>query len=140
MRKLMVMVLAMVIAIGLTGCATGPETALRPKSLKGDHVVYFEQSDRIPKDVLLEINKQPEVAGVNAAAGVPVEDIVEKVIEEIFKVAPEMAESYSKERMNNALIGRRMLFRGYESPEQLKEINEIIKSMGIAIEKITPEK
>lgn len=142
MRKLVMLVLALVIFVCVSGCATGPKTALRPRSLKGDHMIYFEQSDRIPKDVLLESYKAQNDASkavvANAAVMSP-EDIA-KLIEEAIKIAPEMVESYGNERMNNALLGRRMLFRGYETPEQLKEIDSIIKSMGDAIENMTPEK
>ena len=131
-------VLGILVVMVLTGCATGPNTALRPRSLKGDYVVYFEQSDRIPKDVLLESYKIVQPVGVNVAA-VGADDIA-KIIEEVVKIAPDIVKSYGNERMNNALLGRRMLFRGYESPEQLKEIDSIIKSMGGAIENVTPEK
>lgn len=134
--------ITVVMALLMTGCATGPKTALRPKSLDSQYVVYFEQSDRIPKAVLLEAHKsaQPNAAAAAAITDDMVSKIVEKVIEEIVGVVPKVAETYSTERMNNALIGRRMLFKGYESPEQLKELNEIIKSMDNAIENMTPEK
>jgi len=134
----MIMVLA-VIAVVSSGCATGTGTvtAVKPKSLDGTHVIYFEQSDRIPKDVLVEANKQPQ-ANATVVGDDMMSDIVEKVIEELIGVAPKMVEIYANERMNNALMGRRILFRGYDSPEQLKEINEIIKSMDKAIEKVTP--
>jgi hypothetical protein len=125
------------VALTFAGCATGPETALSPRGLKGDHMIYFEQSDRVPKDVLLAAHGKKD--GVLDAMGAIPPEIIEKVIEEAFKIIPDLAKSYSKERMYNALIGRRMLFRGYESPEQLKEINEIIKSMGNSIEYLTPQ-
>jgi hypothetical protein len=35
----------------LVGCATGPKTALDSRVLRAGKVIYFEQSDRIPKDV-----------------------------------------------------------------------------------------
>ena len=45
---------------------------------------------------------------------------------------------YQKERMNEALLSRRMLFRGYKDSE-LTAINDIIKSMGYSIEYMTPQ-
>jgi len=139
MRRIgMVLVLVLVVVM-MAGCATGPYTALKPRSLKGDHMVYFEQSDRIPKDVLLESFKVEDEAEVKAGAAVMSAEDIQKIIEEALKIAPEIVESYSNERMNNALLGRRMLFRGYKTPEQLKQINEIIKSLDGAIENVTPE-
>ena len=127
-----------ILCVGLlTGCATGPKTALRSSNLKAGHVVYFEQSDRVPKDVLLAaFNDKGPV--VNALAGIP-PDVAAKAIAEILKVIPDLSKNYSKERMHNALIGRRMLFLGYESPEQLEKVNAIVKSMGGAIEYVTPQ-
>ena len=141
MRRVSSVLMVLAVMSLMAGCATGPYTAVRPRSLKGDHMVYFEQSDRIPKDVLLESFKSQNEAEAEVKAGAAVmsaEDI-QKIIEEALKIAPEIVESYGNERMNNALLGRRMIFRGYESPEQLQQINEIIKSMDGAIENITPE-
>ena len=126
-----------VMGVLLTGCATGPKTALTSGSLKADYVVYFEQSDRVPKDVLLAAYGKEEGV-LNAMEGIPAE-IIEKVIEKFLEIVPELAENYTKERMWNALLGRRMLFKGYDSPEQLEKINEIIKSMGNSIEYLTPD-
>lgn len=118
------------------GCATGPKTALNSHVLRANRVVYFEQSDRIPKDVLLaSFDKKP----TNAVLGAIPPEVIAKIIEELTKMIPEMAKNYSQERMFNALIGRRMLFVGYDSPEQLKEINAIVESMGKAIEYVTPQ-
>ena len=100
-------------------------------------MVYFEQSDRVPKDVLLAAYGKEEGV-LNAMEGIPAE-IIEKVIEKFLEIVPELSENYTKERMWNALLGRRMLFKGYDSPEQLEKINEIIKSMGNSIEYLTPE-
>jgi len=131
------LVLVAVGALLLTGCATGPKTAVDSGSLKGDHMVYWEQSDRVPKDVLLAPygGKDPVA---NAMGAIPPE-VIEKIIEKAFDTIPELAKNYSKERMYNALLGRRMLFRGYETPEQLEKINEIIQSMGDSIEYLTPD-
>lgn len=121
----------------LAGCATGPKTALNSHVLRANRVVYFEQSDRIPKDVLLASfgKKEP----TNAVLGAIPPEVIAKIIEELAKMIPAMAKNYSQERMFNALIGRRMLFIGYESPEQLEKINDIVKSMGKAIEYVTPQ-
>ena len=125
------------IMVLMAGCATSPKTALTSKALKSGHVIYFEQSDRIPKDVLLAAHKgqDPMVASLS---NIP-EELVGKFLEEILKVVPELAKSYSQERMYNALIGRRMLFVGYDSPEQLKEIEKIVDRMGASIEYVTPQ-
>jgi len=138
--RMMVVMSVLAVVVMTSGClAIDAKTATRPRSLKGDHMVYFEQSDRIPKDVLLAAHGKDDDPVVNALGAFPPEAIA-KVIEEIVKIMPELAEVHAEERMWNALIGRRMLFRGYESPEQLKEINEIIKSMSGAIENVTPQK
>jgi len=129
------MVVAAVALIG-AGCATGPKTALRPRILKADHVVYFEQSDRVPKDVLLAAHGKQD-AVVAAMSSIPQESI-EKVIEKLIEVIPALSKNYTEERMYNALLGRRMLFIGYETPEQLEKVKEIVDSMGGSIEYLTP--
>jgi len=51
---------------------------------------------------------------------------------------PVVTGGYQNERMNEALLSRRMLFRGYQDAE-LKDINEIVKSLGWSIEYMTPQ-
>ena len=127
-----------VLTLVLCGCATGPsKTAVNSGTLDADRVIYFEQSDRVPKDVLLAPHQQKgAVAG--AMATIPAE-LIGEAIEEALKILPELADKYSKERMYNALLGRRMLFIGYETPEQLDKIQEIIETMNGSIEFLTPE-
>jgi hypothetical protein len=136
-RMLMRAALALFLMVVLAGCATGPKTAVRSKSLKGDYVVYFEQSDRVPKDVLMAGTDKATGPLAGVMAGVPTE-LIEKVIEKIAEVLPEMAKTYSQERMTNALIGRRMLFIGYETPEQLEKVRDIVEAMGGSIEPVVP--
>lgn len=122
----------------LVGCATGPQTALDSRALRAGKVVYFEQSDRIPKDVLLAPYDKKEPTA--AALSVIPPEILAKVIEKVLDVIPEMSKGYGQERMFNALLGRRMLFIGYETPEQLEKINAIVQSMCGAIGHATPQK
>lgn len=121
----------------LAGCATGPQTALSRKTLEAGNVIYFEQSDRIPKDVLLAAHnpQEPVVAALN---NIPAE-LVGEVLKQILAIVPETAKNYSEERMFNALLGRRMLFVGYDTPEQLSEIQKIVEGMGGSIEYVTPQ-
>jgi len=51
---------------------------------------------------------------------------------------PQVTQGYQHERMNEALFSRRMLFRGYGDGE-LKDVNEIVKSLGWSIEYLTPQ-
>lgn len=126
------------ITVLVAGCATGPKTAMNSRVLKASNVVYFEQSDRIPKDVLLAAKKPVLTSGVEAGSQTVPIQLIGEIVKKALEIAPEMSKTYSEERMYNALLGRRMLFIGYDSPEQLKEINSIVESMGKAIENVTP--
>ena len=129
------MLVMLVLVLG-AGCTSVPNTVSRPRSLKGDKVIFFEQSDRIPKDVLLAANKE-KTGLMNAMIAIP-PDVIAKVIEEILKVAPEIAKTMSEESMNNSLIQRRILLKGY-SGQELKDVIDIIKAFNGSIEFITPQ-
>ena len=135
MKRAVVMGLLGVMVLG-AGCTSIPNTVTRTKNLEGDKVIFFEQSDRIPKEVLLAANKD-KGAAVNAMMVIPA-DVIAKVIEEILKVAPEIAQTMSDESMNNSLIQRRILLKGY-SGQELKDVIEIIKAFNGSIEFITPQ-
>lgn len=128
----------LMVVLGLTGCSTAiaPDTVARSKNLDGDQVIFFEQSDRIPKEVLLAANSD-KGSMVNAMVAIPPEVIAE-LIKQLFTIAPEIAKEFSKERMENSLIQRRILLKGY-SGEELKDIIEIIKALNGSIEFITPQ-
>jgi hypothetical protein len=145
------MVAMLVGAMFLGGCATGPYTPMYSGGMvskgtldNGDKLIYFEQADRIPKDVMLESWKHlpanpapvPAVLGANAQAIPP--EVIAAIIAEVLKVIPNVTSGYQNERQNEALLSRRMLFRGYRDAE-LKDINDIIKSMGYSIEYMTPQ-
>jgi hypothetical protein len=128
--------LALVGLVWSTGCATAPDTVAQPRNLKGDYVIFFEQSDRIPKEVLLAANDDKGMT-VNAMTALSPEAIA-KLIEELVKVAPEIAKTFSEERMENALLQRRILLRGY-SGEELKDVVDIIDALNGSIEFVTPQ-
>lgn len=134
-------VIGVVLVALCAGCATGPYTPMNSGTLKrGDKLIYFEQADRVPKDVMLESWKhQPVVANaqvVNSQAIPP--EVIAAIIKEVLAAIPEVTKGYQNERMNEALFSRRMLFRGYAEGE-LKDINEIVKSFGWSIEYLTPQ-
>ena len=131
----MVLVLVLVLVIASSGCSTGPYTPLKSGNLSGEKLVYFEQSDRMPKDVLLLANKDRGQTANAMMVFSP--EVIAKVVEGLLKVAPELAKTYSEERMNNALMQRRMLFKGYSGAE-LKEVERIIRAMSGSIEFVTP--
>lgn len=122
----------------LTGCATdlGPDKTVISENLEAEHLIYFEQVDRVPKDVLLESFKQAQFEDIELS-NMPVE--YSALIKELIGVVPEINESYSAERQSNVLFGRRILFRGYGT-NSLVAINEIIKSFGLIIENISSER
>ena len=122
----------------VSGCASKPQTAFSPVSIEGSKVIYFEQSDRIPKDVLLASHgKEAHDPAVRMMAAVPPE-VYAAMIEELVGIIPDMSKVYSNERMNNALLGRRILFRGYAADE-LIEVEKIIRAMNETVEYITPQ-
>jgi len=135
MKKVWVMFVLVALVLS-AGCATGPDTVARSRNLKGDKVIFLEQSDRIPKEVLLAANDD-KGATVNAMTALSPE-IIEKLIEELAKIAPEIAKTLSEERMENALLQRRILLKGY-SGKELKDIIEIIKALNGTIEYVTPQ-
>ena len=123
------------------GCGTVPHTPIQTWNMGGDHLIYFEQADRVPKDVMIEAIRSQAittgtVASANALAGLTPEQIAE-IIKEIMAALPELAKTYSNERMNEALVGRRILIRGYNGTNELVEINQIIQSLDGCIEKWT---
>ena len=136
MRTVWIVMVAAILAMS-SGCmSVAPDTVTTSKNLEGDHVIFFEQSDRIPKEVLLAANND-KGAAVNAMMAIPPE-VIAKVIEELFKVFPEIAKQLSNERMENSLIQRRILLKGY-SGEELKDVVKIIEAFNGSIEFITPQ-
>ena len=142
MRGMLGCLVAVLVAFTVSGCATSQKSTVSSSVLKADHVVYFEQADRIPKAVLLA--PYAGGAGTNAPTvgtmGFDQWDKLLDVIEKAFAIAPELAEKYSNERMNNALLNRRMLFIGYDGKDELEAIRSIVEGMGGAIENVTPQK
>lgn len=144
MRSIGLAVLVVLVGMMVGGCATGPYSPVKSKNLEGAKLIYFEQADRIPKDVMLESWKHlplnpvpaPVAMGANAQAIPP--EVIAAIVAEVLKMIPQTAAGYQNERMNEALLSRRMLFRGYQDAE-LKDINDIIKSMGWSIEYMTPQ-
>jgi hypothetical protein len=131
-----------VLAIGMmmSGCAVMPESHVRSWNLNDTHLIYFEQSDRVPRDVLIEAIKDSAKSNAVAKYGMAISpEIIAKVAEEIFKMIPELSKTYSNERMNEAMIGRRVLVKGYQGTNELTQVNEIIKSLSKCIEHWTPQ-
>lgn len=121
----------------LSGCATGPKTPVNSTSLDGQRVIYIEQADRVPKDVLLAAHTHAINTQGAALAALPPEVLAE-LLAELAKLAPTIVGQYSQERMYNALLGRRLLFKGYGGDE-LVEIRKIIESTGGVFEYLTPQ-
>ena len=135
MKSSMVGILAVLM---LSGCiSTGPKSAVTRKVLTSGSVIYIEQSDRVPKEVLLSahIRNEPLVKALGVVDSVE----IGKLIGEILKSFPEMSKARSQERMNSVYIGRRILFVGYTTPEQLKKVKEIIKAAIPVLEPLIPE-
>lgn len=145
MKGIVMGVLGIMVLVG-GGCAIGPYTPMKSKNLDGAKLIYFEQADRIPKDVMLSAwNHQPVVPPVvvgnfkvsTNSVGLTPEEIA-ALIQAILAQIPSITAGYQNERTNEALLSRRMLFRGYQDAE-LKDINEIVKSLGWSIEYMTPQ-
>ena len=125
-----------VVLLVMSGCATGPYSPVKTSSLKGERVIYFEQSDRVPKVVMLASWENDVMSGTSARSFDPTAVIA--VIEKMLTTYPEVVKAYGEERMANALISRRILIKGY-STNELAEIGNMIKSMELSIEKWTPK-
>ena len=136
MKSMFVLAAGMMMA----GCAVMPETHIRSWNLDDTHLIYLEQSDRVPKDVLIEAIKDSAKSNAVAKYGMAISpEIIAKVAEEIFKMIPELSKTYANERMNEAMIGRRILIKGYQGTNELAQVNEIIKSLSKCIERWTPQ-
>jgi len=105
--------------------------------LYGDKVIYFEQTDRVPKSVLLMPWISDGTNEVVTMRGVEVVAVLEG-LGVLIKEYPEIAKVYSNERMNNALIQRRMLIRGY-STNELEQVEKIVKIFSESIENWIPQ-
>jgi len=136
MKLSMVGILAVLM---LSGCiSTGPKSAVTRKVLtSGSPMVYIELSSQTPKEVALASYSQDEPRVKALGVVDPVE--IGKLIGEILKSFPEMSKARSQERMNSVYIGRRILFVGYTTPEQLKKVKEIIKAAIPVLEPLIPE-
>jgi hypothetical protein len=127
----------LVVCTLLSGCSLSPKSPLCGKHLYGDKVIYFEQTDRVPKSVLLipwmsgETNETLVVKGADVIA-------MMQGIGTLMKEYPNMAKVYSNERMNNAFIQRRMLIRGY-STNELEQVEKIVRVFSESIETWTPK-
>ena len=81
-------------------------------------------------------NSHPTNIMLNANMVIPPE-LVASVVQEVIAVIPELSKTYSQERVNEGLVGRRILIRGYREVDELHELNEIIKSLETCFEKWT---
>ena len=136
MRRLAV-VLMMAALVAAAGCVgLKPDVVTKSGNLEGEHIILMEQSDRMPKEVLLEAQRRIQVLRAQGATITP--EIIAEVVAEIIKVFPQMAEVYAAERMANALVQRRILLKGYEG-EELKDLQAIINELRRGIEYTTPQ-
>jgi hypothetical protein len=124
----------------LAGCATGPTTPINTLNLCGDHVVYIEQNNRIPVAVPLaawgnesKSNEALMARGIDPA-------VYAELIKELAKMFPEMAKTYSTERMNESLTSDRVLIKGDYTPEQWSRIVEMVRIRTEYSEKCMPKK
>ena len=139
MRTILFSLVAILLALS-GGCGVTPYTPLRGCSLDGERVIYFEQSDRVPITVMIEAIKSQEVVSSNGVAGIRAffpPEIIAEIVKQALIVAPEFSKTYANERMNEAMVGRRILIKGYQGTNELMQVNEIIKSMGDCMEKWT---
>lgn len=94
----------------VTGCWTGVASRMPPDALLMDgKLVYVERVDRIPKEVLL-VSSQYKTESIPPA-------VIGELVSSVVKTVPSITTGYNTERMNNALISRRILLRGYDGYE-----------------------
>jgi hypothetical protein len=132
---LMRLLLMALVAVAAAGCGVSPKSAVCWTSLEGEKVIYLEQSDRIPKDALVEAIRAgmgTNTPGVRLRVVPP--ELIAEVAKELLNVAPEFSKVYANERMNEAMIGRRILIRGYGTNE-LDQVVEVIRALEGCFEK-----
>lgn len=120
------------------GCGVTPRTAIKSINLEGEKIIYFEQSDRIPKDALIEaIKAHATTSAVPMRLQMLSPEVIAGLVKELISVAPEFSKVYSNERMNEAMIGRRILIKGYGTNE-LWQVIQVIEALDGCFEKWTP--
>jgi hypothetical protein len=135
MRKALIV---LVLGCGLmaSGCATRLGSAVTSANLEGGNVIYFEQTDRVPRSLM--VSAWENVSSNTYVRSIPPEAIAE-LVAEMVKLYPELAQIYSRERMENALIGRRILIKWNGGTNELESIKDIIMVLGGSIENWTPQ-
>lgn len=136
---MMKMLAWLILLLVVSGCATENYSPLNLESLNGDKIVFFEQLDRVPKMVMMA--PWYEHTGTNVvfeARGID-PTIIIGLIDKLLTVYPEVVKAYGIERMENSVVSRRILFRGYDGTNDLVEIEKIIKAMGGCVENWTPQ-
>ena len=139
----MKVLLCLVLASLFTGCSLLTPGGLSPEQSsissrvlrndEGTKQIYFEQSDRVPSGVIAAQTG----ATIAKGASVPAEFWV-AMINSVLGVIPEVANSYSEERRDNALISRKMLVQGYEG-EELAHIEGIFENMDFNVSESAPK-
>jgi hypothetical protein len=97
----------------------------------GDKLIYLEQGDRLPKEVMMlgRTNLQGRVLIAGMAP-----DIVAELIKQLLATSSEFAKAYAAERQNEGYVSRRILIRGYGTSE-LPDIVNVIKAFDHCIER-----
>lgn len=120
------------ISVFCMGCSLSPHSPLHKEHLRGDRVIYFEQADRVPKSVLII-----PWAGGSTTNELFSRGIASSVIDGLKVVINDVSKSHGNERMENSIIQRRILIRGY-STNELEGVERIINILSGSIENWTP--
>ena len=136
-RKFCLLTISMLGMLGMlwvSGCGITPQSPLRTENLKGDKLIYFEQSDRVPRGVVMmswmEYTNNVYAKGLDVVGAMG-------AIDKIFGKYPDIVKAYGEERMNNVMVQRRILIKGYSGTNELEAIKGIIEAMGGCIENWT---
>lgn len=125
-------ILGLLIMTLAAGCGTTPPTAITWTALEGEgRLIYFEQCDRVPKDVMLvgRTNAQQRMMMGTLSA-----EAIAELVKQLLASGTELGKTYSAERQNEGYISRRIYIRGY-STNELPDVVKIIDSLGRCIER-----
>ena len=121
----------LICVLGVVGCGITPHSAIDWPELEGRKLLYFEQGDRLPKDVMLVQHK--DTNGRMTMTAIPFE-VYAELIKQGLITGTDVVRAYTSERQNEGYISRRILVRGYETNE-LQDVVKIIDAFNRCLER-----
>lgn len=135
MKKSIIYVVALVLAVTMSGCST--QTARAPKIAVGDGpVIYLTHVDRIPREAIGSGVVRP---GVDVPTGVGGGGAIEVVGGIVTEITPELAKAYTEVERNTAARSVEIYITGYTNITG-QEIGDIVDTFNDIVGQPFPTK